>query len=335
MGFWRQFEEGSPAATSALPPLTDEVVRSFESRYGVRLPARLVELLNEQNGGSLVDTGFKFDGEDYYVDTISGLAGADRFGIIRPVSEIFDREDEVDLLAQIKEQLGKPELVFPFGDYGGHCMYALDYNQSSKTGDPRVIYFVIEGDLSGVTTLADTFEDFLKGHYLGEPTPSVTLGDVAGETLLEETRSSGRHVHGGTALEFFNWVCDRKKELVIYTKSVWDMKVSLRRSVIPKKSLEPDFCEISKVEYVAEPATYQLLLHVDPNRPRASVDDAEQSGTVWKNTKSDLLYDSVHSYDREQLVRLRKQISPNYRGKPTSLTKQLNGFLKELGIIDD
>jgi hypothetical protein len=335
MKFWLQFEEGSPAAETALPPLTDEVVRSFESRYGVRLPTRLVELLKEQNGGSLVDTGFKFGGEDYYVDSISGLADTDRFGNIRPISEIFDREDEADLFTQIKKQLGQPERVFPFGDYGGHCMYALDYNRSSKAGEPKVIYFIIEGDLSGVTILADSFKDFLQGHYLGEPTPSVNLEDVSKETLLVETRSSGRHVHGGTALEFFSWVCDRKKELIVFSKRTWDGKVSLRRSVVSKKSLAPDFCEITQLEYVGEPATYQLLLHVDPNRSWVSIDDAEQSGPVWKNTKAKAVYDSVYSHDRDQLVQLSKRIFPNYRGTPTSLTDELNGLLKNLGIIDD
>jgi hypothetical protein len=189
--------------------------------------------------------------------------------------------------------------------------------------------------LSGVTALAASFEEFLKGHYFGEAGPSVNVDDVVKETVLVETRAAGKHANGGANLEFFNWVCDRKKELIVFSKSVWDKKVSLRRSAIPKKSLAPDICEISKLEYAGEPAIYQLLLHVDPNRSWALIDDSEQSEQVWKNSKSKLLYDSVYSHDREQLVQLRKQIFPDYRGKPKSLTKQLNGLLKELGIIDD
>lgn len=335
MKFWLQFEEGSPAAETALPPLTDDEVRSFESRYRVKLPKRLVDLLKAQNGGSLVHDSFKFRGKDYYLDDISGLAASEQFGTIKPLSEVFDLEDEGDLEAQIKDQIGNPELVFLFGTYGGHCMYALDYNQASKQQEPKVIYFILEGDLSGVRSLADSFDDFLKGHYLGEPTPSVNLEDVSKETLLVETRSAGRHVHGGTALEFFNWVCDRKKELIVFSKSTWDGKVSLRRSVVPKKSLVPDFCEISKVEYVGEPAIYQLLLQVDPNCSGVTIDDAEQSGTVWKNTKCEVMNDYVYSHDRDQLVQLSKRIFPNYRGKPTSLTDELNGLLKNLGIIND
>lgn len=334
MKFWLQIEEGSPAAETALPPLTDEEVHSFESRYRVKLPKRLVDLLRMQNGGSLVHSGFKFGGKDYYLDDISGLAASEQFGTIKPLSEVFDLKDEGDLEAQIKSQIGNPQLAFLYGSHGGHCMYALDYNQVSKQGDPKVIYFILEGNLSGVTTLAGSFDDFLKGHYLGEPTPSVNLEDVSKETLLIETRSSGRHVHGGTALEFFNWVCDRKKELIVFSKSTWDGKISLRQSVVPKKSLAPDLCEISKVEYVGEPTIYQLLLHVDPNRSWVTIDDAEQCGPTWKNTKGKVVYDRVYSHDQNQLVQLSKRIFPNYRGTPTSLTDELNGLLKNLGIID-
>ena len=163
----------------------------------------------------------------------------------------------------------------------------------------------------------------------------MNLEDVSKETLLVETRSAGRHVHGGTALEFFSWVCDRKKELIVFSKSTWDGKVRLRRSVVPKKSLAPDFREISKVEYVGEPAIHQLNLHVDPNCSWVTIDDAEQSGTGWKNTKGKVVYDSVYSHDRDQLVQLSKRIFPDYRGTPISLTDELNGLLKNLGIIND
>lgn len=335
MKFWLQFEEGSPAAEAALPPLTDEEVRSFESRYNVTLPKRLVTLLKEQNGGSLVHDSFKFHGKDYYLDDFLGLSGARQFGTIKPLSEVFDFRDKGDLEALIKGQIGNPELVFLFGVYGDHCMYALDYNRAYEQGEPKVIYFIPEGDSSGVSSLASNFGDFLKGNYPGEPTPSVNLEDVSKETLLVETRSAGRHVHGGTALEFFSWVCDRKKELIVFSRSTRDGNICLRRSVVPKESLAPDFCEISKVKYVSEPAIYELLLHVDPNRSWVTIDDAKQCETVWKNTAGKVVYDSVYSHDRDQLVQLSKRIFPNYQGTPTSLTNELNGLLKNLGIIND
>lgn len=335
MSFWRQFDQEAAVSRSSGPQLTDETVGALESRYGVKFPKSLVELLKVQNGGTLADSGFKFGGEDYYVDSIYGLSASDQWGNIKPISEVFDLNVEEELKRQIHAEIGNPELVFPFADFGGHCLYALDYNQASPKGEPKIIYFVCEGELSAVRTIAESFEHFLNGHDRGEAAPSVKLDDIAKETVLLETTVAGQHLHGGASLEFSNWVCDRKNEVVIYTKSVWNRKVSLRRSVIPKRSLEPDFCEISKVEYVAEPAIYQLLLHVDPNRPLASVQDAEQSRTVWKNTKCELLYDSVYSHDQEQLAHLSRKLFSNYQGKPTSLTKHLNRILNELGTCND
>ena len=334
MSFWYQFDDEKKSNDINHPPLTDDMVRSLEDLYKVRFPKRLVALLKEKNGGYLTDNEFKFDGEDYMVDSISGLTNPEEWSNIKPITRIFEGELGESVLRELNSKFVNPDLVLPFADYAGHCLYALDFNDSSPTGEPRIVYLEIEGDVV-VRSLADSFDDFLKGHYLGEPTPSVNLEDVSKETLLVETRSAGRHVHGGTTLEFFSWACDRKKELLVFSKSTWDGKVHLRRSVVPKKSLAPDFCEISKVDYVGEPAIYQLLLHVDPNCSWVELDDAEQSGTVWKNTKGKVVYDRVYSHDRDQLVQLSKRIFPNYRGTPTSLTENLNGLLKNLGIIND
>lgn len=316
MSFWKKHSDDALADESALPPLTVKTVRSFESRYGVKLPEPLIKLLKQQNGGTPADNGFKFDGEDYYVDSFYGLAGRKHFASIQPLSEWLDLQDDPELSTEIRDQIGKPKLVFPFADHGGHCKFALDYNQTSPKGVPRIIYFVIEGVLDQVATLTNSFEDFLNGHYLGEAAPSVNLGDIEKEKVLLRTKARAKDV------QFENWICDRPKDLFIYSQSFSDGKTTLRRSKLLKKSLNPTFCEISKLDYLPKPTIYQLLVYGNRNSSWVSFDESEQGGTIWKNTKGEMAYDTIYSHDRKQLVQLRKRLCPSYREEPTLTPKQ-------------
>ena len=331
MSFWVQFDEDKKANDINHPPLTDETVAFCEAHYGVKFPKQLLTLLREKNGGYLVDTEFKLGGKDYQVDSIFGLAAPQEWGNIKPITRIFDPKEEVEIHRQLQAKIGNPDLVLPFADFAGHCMYALDYNQMARSGEPKIVYLLIESDVC-VKTIAESFDAFLKGHYLGEAISAVDLAEVAGETVLLESSIAARHNHGDIDIKFFHWVCGRKTEVVVYSKTVWDKTVTLRKSVISRRSLEPEFCEITKVVYIAEPAVYELCLHVNPRRKLASIEESTPAGRLWKNTRCELLYDSVHSRDRSQLLQLRKQLFPNYQGKPTSFTKSLNSLLKDLGI---
>ncbi len=106
----------------------------------------------------------------------------------------------------------------------------------------------------------------------------------------------------------------------------------MRKATVTLRSLAPEFCDISKLDYAAGPDIFVLSLHVDPHGKLVGVEDSEQSGSRWKNTRSQLLYDSIHAFDHELLDKFRRELFPAYRGKPTSFTAHLNKVLEDIGI---
>ena len=312
------------------PPLTDATVASIEARYHVRFPRRLIALLREKNGGYLNDKEFKFKGKDYQVDSISGLA-EEGWSAIEPISRFFKRSSHPDFLDEFPAKLGNLDRVLIFAGYASHCLYALDYNKSDQIEEPRVLYLNIEG---GITAheVARNFDEFLDGHYLGDPVPSVRWDELADQTPALETHVAFQHKLGETHLEEFHRVYRLKSTLVLFTRSLWDEKVRLRKATITLKSLAPEFCNISKLDHAAGPDVFVLCLHVDPHRKWVDLEDSEQSGNLWKNTRAQVVYDSIHAFDRKLLDKFRRELFPSYKGKPRSFTDELNKVLKDIGV---
>src|SRR6266511_3249156 len=146
MSFWYEFPEENRENDIRHPPLTDATVAFIEARFHVRLPRLLIGLLREKNDGYLNDKEFKLKGEDYQVDSISGLS-EEGWSVIEPISHLFKRLDEPEFLDEFPAELGNPDRVLIFAGYGGHCHYALDYNKCDRNGEPRVLYLGIEGGI--------------------------------------------------------------------------------------------------------------------------------------------------------------------------------------------
>ena len=324
MSFWYEFPEENRENDIQHPSLTDATVASIETRFHVRFPQRLIALLREKNGGYLRDKEFKLKGEDHQVDCIFGLAEKGR-SIIEPVSTLFES------LEEFPAELGNPDRVLTFADYAGHCLYALDYNKCGRNGGPRVLYLDTEGEITG-REVASSFDEFLDGHYLGDTTPSVRWDEMIDQTSALEAHVSFRHKFGEAHLEMLHRVYRRERILIIFTRSLWNGKVRLRKATIELDSLAPDFCNISKLDYASGPDVFVLHFHVDPHGKLVNVEDSEHSGSRWKNTRSQLLYDAVHAFDHELLDKFRRELFPDYRGKPTSFTARLNKVLKNIGI---
>ena len=73
MGFWQELDAESRAVVKELPALTQEAVAACEQKFGIKLPASVLELLRTKNGGFLENSDFKFAGEDYQVREILGI----------------------------------------------------------------------------------------------------------------------------------------------------------------------------------------------------------------------------------------------------------------------
>ncbi|MFE5940610.1 SMI1/KNR4 family protein [Streptomyces sp. NPDC056470] len=133
--------------------MTDESIAEAERHLNVRLPASLLDLLRERNGGPVA-------------------SGRDAFPTSRPTSWAPDhvpfdfvmgigrREQALSLLDSpyLVEEWGLPRgVVLISGD--GHCWIGLDYR--GRDGEPSVAWFDADG--GSELALAPDFRSFLAG----------------------------------------------------------------------------------------------------------------------------------------------------------------------------
>ncbi|MFF0556298.1 SMI1/KNR4 family protein [Streptomyces sp. NPDC004266] len=148
--FWGEDPYGDP------PPLTDAAVRDAERRLGVRLPASLLELLRDRNGGVVADAwdACPTDGptswsEDHVpFDRLSGV-----------VEEDGDHLSVLDSPCLVEEWGLPSPLVLLSGD--GHAWIALDYRACGADGEPSVTWF--DADDASELPLAGDFRTFVEG----------------------------------------------------------------------------------------------------------------------------------------------------------------------------
>jgi hypothetical protein len=141
------------------PPLTDEMVRHAERRFGYKFPAGYLRLLRLRNGGSPRREFFH----------VSGLLGWENYlGIdsLRGIGKHFWRIDTPD--SGLYPQIG---LIICDTPSGGHDYVMLDYRECGPKGEPRVVHAVQGEGLRGLTVLAPDFAAFvaaLSDHPPGE-----------------------------------------------------------------------------------------------------------------------------------------------------------------------
>ncbi|WP_051845502.1 SMI1/KNR4 family protein [Streptomyces globisporus] len=148
--FWGEGPYGDP------PPLTDAAVRDAERRLGVRLPASLLELLRDRNGGVVAEAWNAHPtdvptswGDDHVpFDQLMGIVDEDGVHL-----SILDSPHLV-------EEWGLPSpLVLLSGE--GHWWIALDYRTCGAVGEPSVGWFDPEG--ASELPPAGDFRTFVEG----------------------------------------------------------------------------------------------------------------------------------------------------------------------------
>ncbi|MEI4602945.1 SMI1/KNR4 family protein [Bacillus cereus] len=133
-----------------LAPINDELIKKAEEVLNVKLPESYINLLKEQNGGTLrLDTHPTSKPNSWADDhvNVSGLYGIS-----------FD-ENESSILESrylIREWEMPDNIVLLSGD--GHTWIALDYRNVAE--NPPVIF--IDNELEEIIELAPNFESFLQ-----------------------------------------------------------------------------------------------------------------------------------------------------------------------------
>lgn len=133
-----------------LAPINDELIKKAEELLNVKLPESYINLLKEQNGGTLrLDTHPTSKPNSWADDhvNVSGLYGIS-----------FD-ENESSILESrylIREWEMPDNIVLLSGD--GHTWIALDYRNVAE--NPPVIF--IDNEFEEIIELAPNFESFLQ-----------------------------------------------------------------------------------------------------------------------------------------------------------------------------
>ncbi|OTY20490.1 SMI1/KNR4 family protein [Bacillus mycoides] len=133
-----------------LAPINDELIKKAEEVLNVKLPESYINLLKEQNGGTLRLDAHPTSEPNSWADdhvNVSGLYGIS-----------FD-ENESSILEShyLIQEWDMPEnIVLLSGD--GHTWIALDYRNVAE--NPPVIF--IDNEFEEIIELAPNFESFLQ-----------------------------------------------------------------------------------------------------------------------------------------------------------------------------
>ncbi len=134
---------------TSIPPVTDLQVKLAEEELGVKLPKSYINILKEQNGGSIIYDAYPTDqltymDEDYVeIYEIRGINHNDLMDN-RILNREWEMPNDVWLLS---------------GD--GHTWLALDYRHTKE--NPPVIFIDNNSDDKVITEIAPDFTTFFKG----------------------------------------------------------------------------------------------------------------------------------------------------------------------------
>jgi len=155
-GFWQDSDYARKEYIEA-PPGADMIAR-VEAKLGYRLPASYVALMRSQNGGiprrncfPAADIGWA---EDHVkIRSFKGIGECKLWSLCGGLGS----RHKID-------NWEYPDIGTYFGDCptAGHQMFALDYRDCGRDGEPAVVYVNQERDYR-ITRLADDFETFVCG----------------------------------------------------------------------------------------------------------------------------------------------------------------------------
>lgn len=134
-------------------PLTDETLQLSMTRLGRQLPPALVELLREQNGGTLKRQCLPVEFENSWAPDHIGVEALLGLGGERGMDSQFGS-------AYMIQEWGYPDIgvVFAATPSGGHDALMLNYTNADSVSEPSVVY--IDEDRVP-RQVAVTFSDFL------------------------------------------------------------------------------------------------------------------------------------------------------------------------------
>lgn len=140
-------------------PFTLEILAVVEEKLGYKLPQSFIAWMTAQNGGIFRNTCFPVTQENSWA--------CDHVQISEVLGIGFEKEDS--LCGEMGQTLWLEEWEYPpIGVYfandpsAGHAMFALDYRECGKEGEPRVVFVEQERDYE-IIELAPDFETFIRG----------------------------------------------------------------------------------------------------------------------------------------------------------------------------
>ena len=133
--------------------LTPDLVRAAEERFGGSMPSGYLQLLSEQNGGSIAQVQHpRADGD---LDHLYGLGYKAELSVLN-----HDWQPSIDYLEEKGVTVVRIEKLLPLcGD--GHWFVCLDYRELQSCSAPSVVHLDVELGLQPIVVSTD-FDAFLR-----------------------------------------------------------------------------------------------------------------------------------------------------------------------------
>lgn len=336
--FWGQMSEEYLKNNPELPPLTDETLAAFEKRIGLKLPKVLADLLRIKNGGLVQNTDFKFKGKEYEVTYIKSVSPDEVFDSIQSYASIVRDSDRNETRELLQNKLGDLAKVLFVAEPNGYpYAFALNYNHLNSAAEPTVYCVWMEGDEADANLTANSFAEFLAGQDCGDEHSTVDLAESQKYQLIAEggyegryegTHEEGSHTLFGLPVRVSWKICSHRSRLIVFQEKDWAGQLTITREEIHKSALafdfpslesygvelEPELAEmirpaieievLSKYEAPLIPDCYELLLHIQPGGKKwVSIDSSSPYQGRWKNRKFRVVYSSVKSLNKVELMR--------------------------------
>lgn len=280
------FWEAAPADPEIdLPPLTDAVLAAFERRTGLRLPAELVALLRQRNGGRLACPEFRLAKDEVITcDELMGIGGTESWNAISTLAGFLAGRGED--VADWRGVVADPARVLLLaGD--GHWFYALDYGAAHSTRAPAVVHLELEcGPRRRV--VAPSFPAFLGMAYAGDAGPAIDWETPPGPLLAEDRVDSvSRHDRS------LRWIahcrCYRRGRALVVRceRRQWDSARELVEGVIASGTVEVDGFGGMLGGNADPPFT---TLNISSPGGMVRVTTCRQVAGRWKNQTDELAY---------------------------------------------
>jgi hypothetical protein len=302
MAFWRELTEQQRAESDETPPLNDEMLSAYEVKFGIKLPSALVELLRVKNGGAIDNSDFRINGQDHMIQVLFGISRDREYFMIRPVSEILETTDCLELIEEVEKVAGDPSRIYVF-DGDGHYYHALDYNNQTA-GEPSVIFIELESEVN-FHKIAESFADLLAHQYKGDEKPLVDFNESERHRIIVTGGYRGT-LESTKGFVEINWkICSHRGQFLVFQHENWGWGDNIKRWELFKtdlrfraKRLED---EVSEYDVPMNPKCYRLDLQVQAFDQTIKEATSQAYDGRWKNSQGMTGYLTLYSSDKQML----------------------------------